>query len=293
MKHCNAAFLKRLKQYSALTAPLIAGAGLAQGQVVYTDVDPDVVLQVGDSYSLDLNNDGNAEFTLKVTTYGSDWTRAAIAPYPYYTTNQNAFAGYVNTLGSVLKLGYVSALAQGDNIDANNDWKILNDLVFSYNGNGYFLFAALLSTYAGAAYGQWGGGMVDHYVGLRFSPDGSAIHYGWVRCDVAADAKTITIKDYAYEATAGTGLQAGVVVGTPQPQAAPGRIFGYEGIVHVVTAKPQGATLQIANALGQVVYSNQLTDKHTTVNLNQYGKGIYLVTLNQGSETLSRKVSFR
>ncbi|MCS6917020.1 MAG: T9SS type A sorting domain-containing protein [Chitinophagales bacterium] len=293
MKQKNTRLLGRLKQYSALTVPLVAGAGLANGQVVYTDINPDVEIELGESFDLDLNNDGNVDFKLKVATYGPDWYRAALAPYPYYTTNQNAFAGYVNTLGGLLKLGYVSAIPQGNAIDANNDWKVLNDLVFSYNANAYFLFAAMLSTYMGGVYGQWGGGITDHSIALRFSPDGTNLHYGWLRCEVTPDARKITLKDYAFEATAGASIQAGVVVSAPQPQADPFRIFGFEGTVHVMTEKPQGATLRITNMLGQVVHSQDLTAKHTTVNLNSKGKGTYLVSVTQDNSVTSKKVSFR
>jgi len=47
---------KRLAQYGAMSAAVMAGAD-ANGQVVYTDVDPDVTLQVGDAFSLDFEGD--------------------------------------------------------------------------------------------------------------------------------------------------------------------------------------------------------------------------------------------
>ena len=47
---------KRLAQYGAMSAAVMAGAD-ANGQVVYTDVDPDVTLQVGDVFSLDFEAD--------------------------------------------------------------------------------------------------------------------------------------------------------------------------------------------------------------------------------------------
>ncbi|MCS6991872.1 MAG: T9SS type A sorting domain-containing protein [Chitinophagales bacterium] len=293
MKPKNAALWKKLKQYSAITAPLVAGASLAQGQVVYTDLDPDVELQVGDEFALDLNNDGNIDFKFKVVTYGTNWWRAGLAPYPYYTTNQNAFAGYVNTIGGLLKIGYASALEEGAVIDANNDWKVINDLVFSYNNNLYFIFAALASTYGGGAYGQWIGGVGDRYVGLRFSPDGTSTHYGWMRAEVSESDKKLTLKEYAYEQTPEVGLTAGTTIGLPQVGTMGVRIFGYEGVVHVLAEHPQGAILRITNAIGQVVAAQDLDGHHTSVNLNEFGKGIYLVTVMQGSDVVSRKVSFR
>jgi len=57
---------KKLSSYSAFTAAVIAGVSQAKAQVIYTNLDPDVNLKFGESYILDLNNDGITDFSFKV-----------------------------------------------------------------------------------------------------------------------------------------------------------------------------------------------------------------------------------
>ncbi len=284
---------KKLRQYSAITAPLLAGATMTSGQVIYTDIEPDVTLTLGSGYELDLNNDGEVDFKLKVSTYGTNWYRACIAPYPFYTTNQNAFAGYKTTFGNGLVLGYASAFSMGQSIDANADFKVLNDLLFSYNGNMYFVYAALLSTYAGATYGQWSGGAIDRYLALRITHMGSMTHYGWARCAVKEDAKELTIKDYAYEATPDQGIQAGIVIGLSEAPQKTFRIFAFEGVVHIVATDDRldGTQISIVNTLGQTIVDKPMSSRHERVDLNDKGEGLYVVTVRRGQEEVIRKVS--
>ena len=69
----------RLKKYSALAGSIVAATGAANAQIVYTDVNPDsVVDQVDSVYMLDLNN-GKA---LKTLNYHTDWVRS-LAFHPY------------------------------------------------------------------------------------------------------------------------------------------------------------------------------------------------------------------
>ena len=55
-KNTSKNLTKRLAQYGTMSAAVMAGAD-ANGQVVYTDVDPDVTLQVGEVFSLDFEGD--------------------------------------------------------------------------------------------------------------------------------------------------------------------------------------------------------------------------------------------
>src|SRR5207244_83937 len=72
-----------------------------------------------------------------------------------------------------------------------------------------FLFPALNYIFHTAKYGQWQDG-ADHFVGFKFTPDdGATFYFAWARCLVSTDAKTMTIKDYAYQSEAGAPLAAG------------------------------------------------------------------------------------
>ena len=65
MRKENSTLLKKLKQYSALAAPMLATAGFASGQVVYHDIVPDRILtgnSPADTMLVDMNNDGVIDF---------------------------------------------------------------------------------------------------------------------------------------------------------------------------------------------------------------------------------------
>ena len=64
MKEGNLATTRKFLAYSAAATAFLAGAVGAEGQVVYTDIDPDEVLSAGETFSLDLNNDGNIDFLI-------------------------------------------------------------------------------------------------------------------------------------------------------------------------------------------------------------------------------------
>ena len=155
----------------------------------------------------------------------------------------------------------------------------------------------MFSVISGTPYGYWGG-VTDHYIGFQFSPDGAEIHYGWVRCDVAEDGTSLTIKDYAYNATPDEGVFAGQ--GSPLGITSVNNsnefgIFGFEGVANILIkdGKYDNTSITVINTMGQKVVDQKATDKLTRIDLNQFGKGLYVVTIQRGSEQFSKKISFR
>jgi len=300
MKQANTILLKKLGQYSALAAPFLSGIGAAHAQVIYHDIDPDVVLGIGDSYSLDLNNDGNVDFMFKVSTYGTSgslaWDFAGLIPYPASHSNPNGFAGYVNTFGGDPSLyGFPSMFNQSQVIDANLPWKAMPDLIWIESSAERYFYAGMVSNYYGEIFGQWSGA-VDNYLALRFTKDGSAaLNYAWVRCDVDSDGTTLTIKDFAFEDTPDTPITAGEFTGISNAAASNYNIYGYEGIAHIIVRNGsyQNVKISVTNLAGQIVLDDVLKDDNTTIDLNPYGKGVYVITLTEGDDVFSKKILFR
>jgi hypothetical protein len=301
MRKDNSTLLKKLKQYSALAAPLMATAGLANAQVIYTDIDPDVTLlgSAQDQYAIDLNNDGQTDFKFiaasGTASGGTTYKLAGVVMQPYTTGNLNGFIGKVASLANSNFIGYPYALEFNDNIDGNEQFFKIGDIANPNNGS--FFIPAMFSVISGTPYGYWGGA-TDRYVGFQFSPDGAEIHYGWVRCDVAADGTSMTLKDYAYNSTPDEGMFAGQ--GSPLGVAAVNNsdefgVFGFEGVANVTIkdGKYDNASITVINAMGQKVIEQKATDKVTRIDLNQFGKGLYVVSIQRGSEQFSKKISFR
>lgn len=296
MRKENSTLSKKLKQYSALAGTMLASTGLANAQVIYTDIDPDSVFAgstpfPGDISLIDMNNDGIFDFEFKA--FKSTYTHGVgLIPYPATTSNPN---GIVGTLGAIngYPFGYISALQLNNIIDANQSFFSMA-ILFASGSNSYF--PIMVSGSSGNEIGNWIG-VTDHYIGIRFT-DGSNLHYGWIRCDAASDGSSVTIKEYAYQATpdaplfAGQGSPLGI---TPVEHKNNFNIFGYDGVANVFVndGDLNDATVTVTNMLGETVVKQVLTDRSTLLDLNQFAKGIYLVTIQRGGEIFSKKISFR
>src|SRR6185436_19449645 len=62
----NNSLSKKLASYTAIAVPFIAMSHHSEAQILYTDVNPDVTLNMCDTVALDLNNDGVMDFMLGV-----------------------------------------------------------------------------------------------------------------------------------------------------------------------------------------------------------------------------------
>ncbi|MCA6363389.1 MAG: T9SS type A sorting domain-containing protein [Bacteroidetes bacterium] len=274
---------KKLKAYS-LTAGSLTAAVAAQGQIIHTDPSPDIVIDSAATYALDINNDNTAEFSLYAFNY---------------LDSANSLSGYalldveppvVNAvLGNLFSNTYPfpSALNAGDSIRPGaTDWQD-----GSVN-NGYQYLAVVLPQ-PGPMYGNWPG-ISDKYIGVRFAA-GSQTHYGWARLSVSADGGTITLKEYAYNTTAGQGIVAGqtTAVGVAEQPAGTPAVHVYDRTLFVnLTPEMQlGGTLQVFNTTGQVVYTESINEASMRISLGDLASGVYLVQVIQpNGEVVTRKI---
>lgn len=261
---------KRLLQYGALSAAAL-GAADATGQIVYTDIDPDQVLNVGDEFDMDLNVDGLTNFTVN-NPDGLAGGNAAIV----FPSSGGAFVGF--TAGGY---EYPSLLAEGDIID--------NAAGFTTPGVRGDL------NYYGCAYSnsQWCNTVVDGYLGLRFDDViNGTTHYGWIRMDTDVNGTNIiTVKDFAFNATPDEGIEAG--------QGALGiQDSSFEGFSYFVDANSnlymKAMTnldmVELHNVVGQEVLSQKLGNNVETVSLSNLSSGMYIATVTIEGQTKSFKI---
>lgn len=261
----------RLLQYGALSAAAL-GVADASGQIVYTDIDPDQVLNVGDEFAMDLLANGNINFTVN-NPDGLAGGNAAIV----FPSAGGAFVGI--TAGSYQ---YPALLAEGDIID--------NAAGFTAAGDRGDL------NYYGCAYSnsQWCNTVVDGYLGVRFNDlVGGTTHYGWIRLDTDVNGSNlITVKDYAINATPDEGIAAGDDGGLG---------FGensFEGFSYLVDTNNQ-LTLKAStnlnnvvlyNIVGQQVLSQKLSNTTETIDLSNLTTGVYIATVSIEGQTKSVKI---
>jgi hypothetical protein len=156
---------------------------IVEGEIVYTDEDPDVVIAEWEMYTLKLHGPHGS--------YGEMETYYVwFHPWSPNEVVLNTFDANAQVLadGGGLPL----ALEDGNPIEASSSsWVMAGEyIVLNRAGTGNWV------------------GVTDRYLGLRFQVDGSW-HYGWARLDIDATPTQFVVKDYAYQSAAGVGLAAG------------------------------------------------------------------------------------
>jgi len=263
---------KRLVQYGALSAAAL-GVADAAGQVVYVDIDPDQVLNVGDAFDLDMLDSGSVNFEFKNPDGLGNGNAAIVFP-----SSGGAFVGI--TAGGY---EYPALLAEGDIIDGASGYTtpgVRGDL-----------------NYYGCAYSnsQWCNTVVDGYLGVRFQnlTGGGTTHYGWVRLDTDVNGTNImTIKDFAFNATPDEGIAAGdqgvLSVGENNFDG-----FGYlvdaNSNLVLKSAQPMDQIV-LHNILGQEVMRRALGTTQESISMANLETGMYIATVTIEGQSKSLKV---
>jgi hypothetical protein len=269
MKNENSTLIKRLKSYSALAGSMLAMVNIASGQIIYTDVDPDVMgTDDGAHYDLDLNNDGTVDFNFHIKSDGAGAVKMSGA-----ATSYNAIAG---TYSSPYK--YPSVFELDDVIDDGLTW--VSGGTQTMASSGYYL----------NPYGNWFD-QTDKYLGVRLNLSGND-HYGWVRLDVSADGHSFTVKDYAYESASATSILAGAGanVGVNEINENGFIVYAFEKQIHVQLKDNSNGKIIISNMLGQQIKLVEINSSLQTIEMSSSSVGIHLVTVYQNGTEVSKKV---
>ena len=153
----------------------------ASAQVVYTDVAPDATISDA-GFEIDFNNDGVNEFQIH---------QGFIANCHKVRILGHGDTSIDHLLATAMHdAKYTMRFAQNATIDSSDPFVDSDSFVMEEGTS------------------EWNG-YAEGYVGVMVSLDGQ-MHYGWVRISVAADGSTVTIMDFAYEATPGVPIDAGM-----------------------------------------------------------------------------------
>ncbi len=176
-------------------------------QIMYTDVNPDLVIQ-NSYFNLDLNNDGVVDFGLGNYHFGNG---GFTCPYECEFESSNHSIATISAIGqngviieSTSSSGYQLVVPFGIGQTINGNWD---------NGNGFILrsdlnedFWGCSSSFNSFSLGVGHFGNTDRFIGLRVFSSGN-YYYGWARVKLNG-GNEIVLKDYAIN-TQGMPAQAG------------------------------------------------------------------------------------
>jgi hypothetical protein len=286
-----------LTKYTAVAGAVIASSSV-NAQIVYTDVNPDVVLDKNATpYQLDFNADATADLVLQVGAItGATGTFSSFS----YTLNASYAAVGVNTGGGVLGSSVSSsfaptALNNGDAIGAAGVFGGTGSSGALLAAAGAFVFPAISYTYP-VAQGAFLA-VNDKFLGAKFTA-GANTHYGWVRLsctDISAGLMTLTIKDYAYNGTADGGINAGQMAGL-EDVAVDNKVTIKthldEAFINV-TPDLIGGELVIVSMTGQEVKSQVIGDINAKITYEGLETGIYTLVARFESGSVNKKIYVR
>ncbi|HYV91349.1 MAG TPA: T9SS type A sorting domain-containing protein [Chitinophagales bacterium] len=284
---------ERLKGYSLLAGSMFASS-IAAGQVIYTDVNPDVELGgiVPDSlpydsaYALDLNNDGIFDFRITLHIEGT------FSGTAYEFSERIQWENNSSNLIIPHTIGYAPFLQPIPCEDS---------IPFSFYEPFGFGFFALQNSDSVVYY--WNN-VHDGNIGLKVKV-GSNAYWGWLRLDVNTNGTVpnIIIKDFAYEATPnkriaacdtglGFGLHAELLNTKNQFTLSPNPSNG-RGTIKIEQPITGELELSVKDALGKEVYkSNFKTNaqqKELPFDFSHLSPGIYFVQLKSEEISLTEK----
>jgi len=255
---------ERLVKYGTVSAAML-GMANAQGQINYTDIADITVDATNPRVAIDIDGDGTNDYLFGTRTTAPGF--AFIFPSPSSAAssyNSNGIVG-LSALGSYGTYFYPSNMTSGAPINATNN-------VF-FSGRGDFNFNSCF--YSGS---QFCDGM-DGFVGLHFKI-GANTHYGWARIQVASDATSITIKDYAYNTVAEESINIGqTTLGIENSSLQDIRIVTLNKSISLFNL-PEGTTYNLFSISGQLVLNGSTKNDTYVIEADALASGIYVLELN-------------
>ena len=277
-----------LKQYSTAAAVLLAPAA-AFSQAVYTDIDPDVILdEPGETFGIDLDEDGLNDFnffnkSFTTTVFYMDLANVKALFVGAFDSAENGIVGNYVTFSGGYFYNRPYAMLINEQIDSSVQF--FNDNYQTMAKEIDKFYSPFENTHVGNWF-TWGSNILNHYIGFRFSDIEYVKRYGWIRCSVIDSGRTLIIHDYAYESKPETPILTGDTIGdTTTVSIQEGEFSGLTvysfGNSVFISTPLNDIQYRILNLQGELILNGRVTSGSYKLDLNTAASGIYLVECHQ------------
>lgn len=273
-----------LLRYSGVVSAILAATGVkAQPDTVLTVVDTTLDMN-GQSFDIDLDTNGVVDFRINQIVDSTNFNITGVtiqARGP--AANQVLGIDYGN-------YNYPFKLDVGDTIGPGQNFKGVgvNDRL------GYLGLIVDGNTYPNS---QFVNGITDGFLGVRFEGNLDSLvetYYGWIRVDVAADLRSITIKDYAYISVPDQLIRAGF--GSPigvEEVELPRVEFAQRG-QYLDYRFPEGyrneGGISFFDLSGRLIDEFDLTEAEGVISLSGLPKGVLVAVIRNGAVETSKRI---
>lgn len=292
----------KLSAYASLSGYFLSGFQSSEAQVVYIDIDPDMIIdEPGSSQELDMDGNGIADFSFLFSSFtfyspGHNSYRNRIDILVKPLNSLNALAGtsdYHGTFSGGAWWYYPYALAYNSKIGASDLWQTNDEQILALvtidSDDGIVHYAPDADWFNSNIEET-----IDHYLGVRFIDSENMSHYGWVRCDVIDSGKTLILKDYGFNNFPENGIYAGTLITTilSEEENMNWNIFAVNNTLYINTqmSLDKVTYLNVFNSAGSLVFNSLLTETNFSVNLEGYALGIYVVEVKSESSKIHKKI---
>lgn len=289
-----------IKEYLILTSAVLSVNNSSTAQVIYNDIDPDIVLDENDEYGfLDLDNNGEIDFGFlrgfatftDPTFYGSPGGQhTRIVQWAGGYISDNILAGsnrfFTEPYGGSFSRYYPYALDTFKSIPS--------ELSFQNWGYQRIAFKSYGSGNLSNTGGNWFPEQTDKYLGVRFIDSDENNHYGWIRCSVLDSADVLIIKDFAYESEPDKPIMAGdplYTIDTSDTNGLEVTIYSFNSDIYIqMNDLSFNYQVRIFNNLGQLIRKQEITELNSVIALHNVAMGNYFVEVSSGDRKIVEKV---
>lgn len=277
-------------KYTSLAAAVL-GTQAAGAQAIWTDIQDTTLMTNGAMYNLNLDGDsGVVDFRItQLVDSGLARVTGVIISAGVNATNQAMGVNMAN-------YAYPFNLNVGDSIGPNQVYRGIN----SAKNVGYMAFQINNTTYPSSQFVDTTNGITDGFLGLRFIRfinDTNRTYYGWVRVDVAADLKSITIKDYGYMPIEREGMTAGEnspiglhESGLPEIDMVQ---MGHTLHIDLPVGFKESGSVEFYDLGGKLISKHNLDARKSVFDLSNLPKGVLIAKLATNGMEASKKIVVR
>lgn len=269
----------KLVKYSA-AASAAATVSVANGQVLYTDINDTTVSTNGGFYDLDLNQDGNPDFRIiQLIDSGLTQNVNAVLISPFDSIYNKAIGESINGFNYPANVTPGTIINQYENFSGIGGGDVKGYMAFEVDGISY-------------PNSNWVGPTTNGFLGMQVRI-GDSLHFAWARVDVSAGSNSFTVKDFAVELTPGDSiLAAGNLLSIAQ------NIFDKSAIISnnktlkvVLSTDLEDVDMTLLDLQGRVLREEDLPNGTSVFDLSDVADGVYLVQLKHKGVTRTEKIS--